>query len=317
MAPRSTPRGHAYKKSGGVSMLKAIKPKTSTVVALLAVPVVWYVFSVFLPLLTALFYSFYEWKGGPNKTFSGLANYSKLISDATFWESVWHNLLIVLVCILGQVGIAFILVLMVQSRLAKCKGIHRTFGFFPSTISAVYIGLIWTMIFDYKRGILNWFLEQIGHADAVKVWLNEPSLVLGCVCVPLVWQYIGYYMVILFAAIAAVDREIFEVAELDGANAFQRAVYIVLPLIKNMLVVCLTLCVAGNMKVFDHIYTMTAGGPGTSSMVMALYGYKVSFEQSNMGYGSAISVGIFIISLVVIQGSRTLVDFLMKDKGVE
>lgn len=128
--PRGVLPGALIIRRVGVSMLKAIKPKTSTVVALLIIPVVWYVFSVFLPLLTALFYSFFEWKGGPNKTFGGLANYSKLISDATFWESVWHNLLIVLVCILGQVGIAFILVLMVQSRLAKCKGIHRTFGFF-------------------------------------------------------------------------------------------------------------------------------------------------------------------------------------------
>ena len=273
-------------------MLKAIKPKMSTVVALLFIPVVWYVFSVFVPLITALFYSFYEWKGGPSKTFTGFANYSKLIHDATFWQSVGHNLFIVVVCIIGQVGIAFILVLMVQSRLAKCKGIHRTFGFFPSTISAVYIGLIWTMIFDYKRGILNYILRATGHGDAVKVWLNEPS-------------------------IAAVDKEIFEVAELDGASAFQRAVHIVLPLIKPMILVCLTLCVSGNMKVFDHIYTMTGGGPGTASMVMALYGYKVSFEQSNMGYGSAISVGIFIISLVVIQGSRALVNYLMKDKGVE
>ena len=298
-------------------MLKAIKPKMRTVVALLFIPVVWYVFSVFVPLVTALFYSFFEWKGGPNKTFNGLANYSRLVGDSTFWQAVWHNLLIVLVCIIGQVGIAFILVLMVQSRLAKLKGVHRTFGFFPSTISAVYIGLIWTMIFDYKRGILNWFLETTGHADAARVWLNEPTLVLGCVSIPLVWQYIGYYMVILFAAIAAVDKEIFEVAELDGANAFQRAIYIVLPLIKNMIMVCMSLCISGNMKVFYHIYTMTAGGPGTSSMVMALYGYKVSFEQSNMGYGSAISVGIFVISLVVIQGSRALVNLAMKDKGVE
>ena len=147
--------------------------------------------------------------------------------------------------------------------------------------------------------------------------VNNPALVLPLVSIPLVWQFIGYYMVILLSAIAAVDNEIFEVAELDGANAFQRAIYIVLPLIKNMLMVCITLCVAGNMKVFDHIYTMTEGGPGTSSMVMALYGYKVSFEQSNMGYGSTISVAIFIVSLLVIQGSRKLVELTMKNKGVE
>ncbi len=299
-------------------MLKAIKPKMSVVLGFLIIPLIWYIFSVFVPLVAALFYSFFEWKGGPNKTFTGLANYSKLIHDSTFWQAFGHNIYIVVVCIIGQIGIAFILVLMINSRLAKLKGMHRTFGFFPSTISAVYIGLIWTMIFDYKKGILNWFLAKIGQVELSKtVWLNEPKYVLPFVSIPLVWQYIGYYMVILLAAIAAVSDEIFEVAELDGANAFQRAIYIVLPLIKDMIMVCITLCVSGNMKVFDHIYSMTAGGPGTASMVMALYGYKISFEQSNMGYGSAISVAIFIVSLVVIQGSRKLVTLATKNQGVE
>lgn len=206
---------------------------------------------------------------------------------------------------------------MVNSRLAKLKGIHRTFAFFPSTVSAVCIGFIWMMIYDYKRGVLNWVLEAIGREDLTRVWLNEPGLVLLLVCIPLIWQFIGYYMVILLSAIGSVDSEIFEVAELDGASAFQRAIYIVLPLIKNTVLVCVTLCVAGNMKVFDHIYTMTKGGPGNSSMVMAMYGYQVSFSQQNMGYGSAISVGIFVVSLLVIVGVQVLVNLLMKDKGVE
>ena len=88
-------------------------------------------------------------------------------------------------------------------------------------------------------------------------------------------------MVIIMSAIASIDTEIFESSEIDGANSFQRAIYIVLPLIKNTLLVCLTLCIAGNMKAFDNIYVMTKGGPGTSSMVMAMYGYKISFAQMN------------------------------------
>ena len=298
-------------------MLKAIKPKMRVVVAFLAIPVIWYVFSVLVPLFAALFYSFFEWKGGPVKTFNGIENYVRLFHDATFWEAFVHNIYIVFLSVLGQVGIAFIFVLMINSKLTKLKGMHRTFGFFPSTISAVYIGLIWTMIYDNKRGIINFLLRATGHDDLTQVWLNNSSLVLTLVAIPLIWQYIGYYMVILLSAIAAVDNEIFEVAELDGANAFQRAVYIVLPLIKNMILVCITLCVAGNMKVFDHIYTMTKGGPGTSSMVMALYGYNISFKQSDLGYGSTVSVAIFVVSLLVIGGSQKLVNFLMRDKGVK
>ena len=295
-------------------MLKSIKPKGRTIALYLLIPVIWYVFSVFVPLITAVFYSLFEWKGGPKKTFIGIDNYIALLQDETFWQAFGHNLYLVVACIIGQVGIAFVFVLIVNSRLVKLKGIHRTFGFFPSTISAVCIGFIWMMIYDYKRGILNWLLIQTGHEDSVQVWLNNPKLVMFLVAIPLIWQFIGYYMVILLSAISSVDAEIFEVAELDGANAFQRAIYIVLPLIKNTLLVCITLCVAGNMKAFDNIYVMTKGGPGTASMVMAMYGYQVSFSQSNMGYGSCISVAIFVLSLLVIGGSQGLIKYLTREK---
>lgn len=297
-------------------MLRAIKPKGRTIALYLCIPVIWYIFAVFVPLITAMFYSFFEWKGGPNKTFIGIENYLALFKDKIFWGAFANNIYIVIACIIGQVGIAFVIVLMVNSKLTKLKGIHRTFAFFPSTISAVCIGFIWLMIYDYKRGILNWFLGAIGQGDHAIVWLNEPGLVLFLVCIPLIWQFIGYYMVILLSAISSVDNEIFEVAELDGANAFQRAIYIVFPLIKNTILVCITLCVAGNMKVFDHIFTMTKGGPGNSSMVMAMYGYNVSFSQSNMGYGSAISVGIFVVSIIVIVGIQGIVKYLTRDKEV-
>lgn len=296
-------------------MKSSIRPKGWKIALFLLIPLAWYVFSVFVPLAAALFNSFFEWKGGPNKIFNGLTNYKTLLADRVFWEAFRHNIYLVVACVIGQVGIAFVFVMMINSRLVKLKGIHRTFGFFPSTIAAVYIGLIWLMIYDYRRGILNWFLELIGKGDSAIVWLNEPKLVMFLVAIPLIWQFIGYYMVILFSSISSIDTEIYEVAEIDGANAIQRAIYIVLPLIKGTILVCITLCIAGNMKVFDHIYTMTEGGPGTSSMVMALYGYNVSFKHSNLGYGSAISVGIFVTSLVVIGGSQLLINKVFKRKG--
>ena len=295
-------------------MLTAIKPKKRVVAAYMAIPTILFIFSVFVPLITAFVNSFFEWKSGPNKTFNGLTNYITLLHDSTFWLSFKHNLFLVAVCIVGQIGIAFVLVLMINSKLVKLKGIHRTFGFFPSTIAAVSIGFIWKMIYDYNRGLLNWFLDKIGRADLQQVWLNNENLVMLLVAIPLVWQWIGYYMVILLSAISSIDTEILEVSELDGANAVQRAIYIVLPLIKNTLLVCITLCIAGNMKAFDNIYVMTSGGPGKASMVMAMYGYDVSFNQGNLGYGSTISIGIFVMSLLVIGGSKWLIGRLTKSK---
>ena len=195
-----------------------------------------------------------------NKTFIGIENYITLLKDSTFWNAFGHNIYLVILCVIGQVGIAFVFVMIISTRFVKMKGIHRTFGFFPSTVSAVAVGFIWTMIYDNRRGILNWFLDLIGQEDKKQVWLNNPDIVMTLVAIPLIWQFIGYYMVILLSATSAIDKEILESAELDGASAVQRALYVVIPMIKNTIAVCIVLCVSGNMKAFDNIYVMTAGG---------------------------------------------------------
>lgn len=295
-------------------MPDSIQPKKIVIFGYMFVPMALFIFAVFVPLVTAGIFSFFEWKGGPNKIFIGLDNYATLFQDEVFWGAFGNNIYLVVACIIGQIGLAFVFSLMIYSRLVKFKGIHRTFGFFPSTISAVAVGFIWRMIYDYKKGILNWFLILIGQEDNTQVWLDNPSLVMLLVAIPLIWQYIGYYMIIILSAMSSVSQEIFEVAELDGANGIQRAIYIIFPLIKNTLLVCLTLCIAGNMKAFDNIYVMTAGGPGYSSNVMAMYGYNVSFKQSNMGYGSAISIGIFVLSLLVIGGSQLVINKITNKK---
>ena len=291
-------------------MMDAIKPKRSTVWLYLLIPTALFIFSVFIPLLTALYFSFFEWKSGQTiytAFFNGLTNYKALIADGIFWKSFGNNIYLVVACIIGQIGLAFVLVLFANSKLAVGKAIHRTFGFFPSTISAVCIGLIWSIIFHSKYGLLNWFVVNV-LGGVKQTWLGDANNVMLYVSIPLIWQFIGYYMVILFSAIAGIDQQIFESAEIDGANAFQTAIHITLPMIRSTMLVCLTLCIAGNMKAFDSIWTMTAGGPGYSSYVMALYGYTVSFQQSNLGYGSAISVGIFVLSLAVIGISRVLIN---------
>lgn len=288
------------------------------IVAYLIIPVILFAFTVFVPLVAALVYSFTNWKGGPTKTFNGIQNFVDLISDKVFWLSFGNNIFLVVACIIGQIGIAFILVMLINSKLVKLKSIHRTFGFFPSTVSALCVGFIWLMIYDQRRGLINWLLVALGQYDSVKdapIWLDNSSApIMLILSIPLVWQYIGYYMVIILSAVSSIDTEVLESAEIDGASGFKRARYVVLPLIRNTLLVCMTLCIAGNMKAFDNIYAMTEGGPGYDSMVMALYGYKVSFEQSNLGYGSTISVGIFVLSLAVIGGSQLLLNYFMVDK---
>ena len=281
-------------------MADCITIKRRYIALYLALPVALFLFAVVVPLFEALYFSFFKWSGGPNMVFTGFSNFITLVKDKLFWQAFSHNVFLVVACVIGQIGFAFIFVMIISAKSVKLKDLHSSLTFFPSTISAVAIGMIWRIIFDYRYGLLNYMLGVLGMESAQKIWLNEADIIMTVVAVPLIWQYIGYYMIILLSAITTIDKEIYEVAELDGAGPIRRAVHITVPLIKNTILVCVTLCIAGNMKAFDHIYVMTSGGPGSASNVMAMYGYITSFVQSNMGYGSAISMGIFILSLSII-----------------
>lgn len=296
-------------------MKNVLRPKRRTFIAYLVPITAVYIFTVIVPIFYSVYYSLFKWKGGPQKTFIGLQNYVKLLDDKVFWQSLGNNLYLVIICIIGQIGIAFLFALFLNSRMVKAKGLHRTLCYFPVTLAPVVIGFIWSMIYDYNFGLLNHILQALGLGEYQQAWLSNSNLVMRLVSIPIVWQYIGYYMVIFLSAMASVDQSIFEMAEIDGANAFQRATKITIPLMKNTIIVTIILCISGNMKTFDHIYTMTGGGPGTASSVMAMYAYNTSFKRNDLGYGSTVSVGILIFSLLLILGTQWASNKLSDKEG--
>lgn len=259
-----------------------------------------YTYAVMFPIIQAFRYSLYNWSGGPQMVFFGLKNYQLLFKDTAFWDAFQNNILITVLCVVGQIGLAFIFSCILNTRFIKVKSLHRVVSFFPSTISAVIVGFVWMFIFNYDYGLLNSILRALNLGDLASAWLDNPDTIIPIVSIPLIWQYIGYYMAIILSAMTSIDSSIYEVAEIDGASGFKRAIYITLPLIKDSLIVATMLCIAGNMKIFDHIYTMTNGGPGTSSMVMALDVYKTTFIKNRYGYASAMSVMIMILTMGII-----------------
>lgn len=283
-----------------------LRPKKHAFLLYLLPGTLLYAFVVFLPALGALYYSMFDWSGGPNMQFIAFQNYKTLIGDSMFWKSFGNNLTLTAICIVGQIGFAFTLAMLLNSKGILFKGAHRVVSYFPVTLSAVVIGFIWSMMYDYNYGLFNTILRNIGLGDMAQAWLSNPKIALFLVALPLIWQYIGYYLVILMAAIASIDGSVLEMAEIDGATGWQRALYITMPMIKSTMIVCMTLCIAGNMKTFDHIYVMTGGGPVNTTMVMSLYAYETSFLRYKMGYGSALSIGILVLSLVVTLTSRKL-----------
>ena len=292
-------------------------PSKLTMAAYLLPSLILFVFVVILPIFAAIYYSTFYWPGGHKMTFIGMQNYLDMIKDPIFWMSFRNNLYLTVFCLIGQIGFAFIFACLLNTKGLRAKGFHRVVSYFPVTLSAVVVGFVWTMIYDYNYGILNYLLRLFGREDQVKVWLSTPETIMTVVSVPLVWQYIGMYLVVILAAMTSISPEIYEMAEIDGASGFKKATAITLPLIKNTLIICVMLCISGNMKAFDHIYAMTRGGPGYASSVMALYSYNVSFMQVNMGYGSTLSIGILILSMAIIMASRGLLDWVSRKGDLE
>ena len=289
-----------------------LAPSPGVMAAYLLPSLLLFLFVVIVPIIAAAYYSTFKWPGGLIKTPIGLGNYLELLKDNIFWASFRNNIFLTVFCLIGQIGFAFLFACLLSSRDLKMKSLHRSIAYFPVTVSSVVVGFVWSMIYDYNYGILNYLFKFIGRGDLARPWLSEPDTIMTIVSIPLTWQYIGLYLVIILAAMTSISPEIFEMAEIDGAGGFQKAVHITLPMTRGTLITCVMLCISGNMRAFDHIYAMTRGGPGYASSVMAMYAYNVSFMQMNMGYGSTLSLGILILSLALVLFSRAFLTWLSR-----
>lgn len=281
-------------------MGKALRPPGWLLLLYLLPGLVIYSFVVLLPILSAFRYGFYSWTGGPKMTFAGLDNYAEILGDGVFWRSFLNNVLMTVYGLIGQVGLGFAFALFLMSRLVKLKGLHRTMSFFPSTLAPIIIAFLWTLIYNYNYGLLNGGLKALGLGNWTQSWLDLSGPIVLLVSIPLSWQNIGFFTLIMLAGITSINKEVLEVAELDGATGIRKAWYVIMPLARPTLIVASLLCIANNMRGFEHVYALTGGGPGNSSSVMALYAYETSFLRFRYGYGSALAIMIMVLTMLLI-----------------
>lgn len=285
-----------------------LMPSGIKLAAYLSIPVGVYIFIIIIPTLFAFGYSFFELSGGPSKKFIGFENYIALFKDDTFWLSFKNTILFTILMVIGQVGIAFLFTLFFTMKWVKFVELHRRVMYFPSIIAAVVIGLMWQLIYNNDFGILNYLLRAVGLEQWIKPWLDDPKIAMFSVAIPVIWQFVGYYLVLLMGAVATIPKDIMEVAEIDGATGFKKSIYITIPLIWDTLKICLMICFAGSFKAFDHIMVMTGGGPGRATSVLSLYNYNTSFVQMKMGYASAMAVVILVVSMGLTIGIQRLME---------
>ena len=225
------------------------------------------------------------------------ANYVELFQDEIVRTSLKNTLVMMVVTLVGQVGIAIILALMVDN-VKHGKQFFKTVYFFPIVISATALGLLFNLIFLYDKGMLNQLLEKMGKVGLTD-WKSE-SIALITMMLPVMWQYVGFYFVILITGLNNIPEELYEAAEIDGASTIQKVRFISLPLLYNVICTCSTLAVTGALKVFDLPWTMFPKGmPLKSTFLTGTYMYYQTMEAKNVDYGSALAVMIVILGILL------------------
>ncbi|NOU67555.1 ABC transporter permease subunit [Paenibacillus sp. LMG 31461] len=264
-----------------------------------------YLFFVILPLFWSAYYGFFDWKGIGAAKFIGMDNYIEVFTDPIFWKAFKNNMLIVAASVFGQVPIAMILALLLM-RSTPFQRIIRASVFMPMVLSSVVVGIIWGYIYHPQIGILNFLLDGVGLDSWKKAWLSDPKVSMFALMVPIIWNYIGPYMIMFIAALQNISPEIEDAAQLDGVGPVRKLFAVTLPMIWDTVKVAIVLCISGSLKAFDLIYVMTGGGPAHSTELLASYMYNSTFNVYRFGFGSALSTAIIILSLLLIVGSQYL-----------
>jgi raffinose/stachyose/melibiose transport system permease protein len=260
---------------------------------------VFFVGIIVVPILMSMFYSLQKWDGITGMKFVGFQNYAALFTDKSL--NYPQALLNAVFFAAVSVGIQLPLSLLLALLLAKKRGGSRFFlsiYFIPVLLSTVVIGQLWLKIYNPEYGILNMALKAVGLESWAKVWLGDRSTVLVATFIPILWQYTGYHMLLMYAGINSVPAEMQEAALIDGASEWQINRRIIIPQIKPVLRVCLIISITGSLKVFDLIFVLTKGGPAHASEVPSTLLYTMLFNRNNYGVGSAIAVLLVALCLL-------------------
>ncbi|MDO5455539.1 MAG: sugar ABC transporter permease [Eubacteriales bacterium] len=248
------------------------------------------------PIAASAYFSLFNWNGLGAKTFIGFSNYKELFTSNSigFMKALRNSLLLAALSVFLQLPLALGLAL-ILGRKVKGERLFLSVYFMPVLISTVVIGQLWLKIYNPDYGILNVFLRWIGLENLTRIWLGTKKTALGAVFVPVLWQYVGYHMLLLYAGVKSVPTELREAAMIDGANARQVDRYIVLPLMKPILRVSVIFAVTGSLKSFDLIYVLTNGGPQHATEVPSTLMINMLFLRNRYGMGSTIAVMLIVL----------------------
>lgn len=275
-------------------------------IALFILPglLIYFMFSL-VPIIYNIGISFYSTDLMSPGKFVGFKNYINLLSDGTFKKALGNNMLMVIGSLIAHIPLALFFANIIFN---KIKGSHffQTVFFLPSVICGVAVGLMWTFIYNPEFGLVNKILEIVGLGGLKQQWLSNPKTTLLCIIVVVMWQFVGYHMIIQLAAMKNIPSSLYEAAEIDGASKWRQFRSITFPLIKPILKIDAVLIITGSLKYYDLIAVMTNGGPDHASELLSTYMYYQGFRTLKYGYSASIGTLLLILCVLSVVISNTV-----------
>lgn len=270
------------------------------------------IFSIF-PIIYSAYLSLFDYSGGFKEGFIGIQNYITLFTkDPMFFKSIWVNLKLMLLYIPIVNILGLLIAVAIFNQAVKHKRLFQMANLFPYITLPVTIGLLFSMMFDWKGGIINNLLMKLGAINEEINWLGTPWMAVCIVALSIIWKNMGYYSIMYIAGLTNVPRELYEAGKVDGATSVQAFWYITLPQLKNTIMFLLITGVISGFQILEEPMMMfnswatsgsggNVGGPERSCFTAMWYMYDKAFGSSfDLGYASAISFGIFIFIVVFV-----------------
>lgn len=256
-----------------------------------------YVTFVLLPVALAAVYSFFNWNGlSALDRFIGFDNYARALADPVFQGAILHNFAIVglSLAIQGPIAIGIALLL---NRPLRGRTVIRVLIFVPYVLSEVIAGLAWKLLLQ-PQGPFDSLMAAVGLGDARQLWLADQNVVFWTLFFVLSWKYLGFAIILFLAGLQNVPDELSEAAQIDGASWWQTQRHITIPLLAPTIRIWAFLSIIGSLQQFDMVWILTGGGPVNATTTMATYMVQFGFQRSQLGYGSAVAVILFVVSLI-------------------
>lgn len=256
---------------------------------------------LYLPIFINLYESFFKWGAMSTKhTFVGIDNYLKMFQDEIFYVAMKNNLIFTVMSVVCQIGISLIIASVLESKfMRKSQNFFRTIYFIPSLLMVTVVGITCKMIVSPSIGVLNPMLEKIGMDVSNLDLLGSAGTATYTIAAMSQWQYIGYTVILFIVAIQNIPEDLYEAADIDGAGAVKKFMYITLPEIKDTILINTIITVTGSIREYDEVFVTTNGGPGHATETLATYLYKVGFRNDQMGYASALAFFIFLVTFMI------------------